>query len=89
VNASVQGKPIDVYPGWRFVFVGAPPAGVELDLTLRGAGPAHLTVLDQTDGLPPSLAARYGPEPEDTMPAIMPRWARGYPTFVTKAYLLP
>jgi hypothetical protein len=40
--------------------------------------------LDQTDGLSPSLAARYEPEPEDTMPAILPRWARGYPTFITK-----
>lgn len=85
VEASVAGKPVDVYPGWRFMFVGLPPEGVELDLVLRGADPAQLTVFDQTDGIP--LAAHYSPEPEDTMPAIMPRWARGYPTFVSKTYL--
>jgi hypothetical protein len=88
VQASVAGKPIDVYPGWRFVFVGVPAAGVELELVLRGSGPTRFTVFDQTDGLPPSLAARYSPEPEDTMPAILPRWARGYPAFVTKTYMV-
>jgi hypothetical protein len=88
VQASVEGKPIEVYPGWRFAFVGPPDEGVELDLALRGSGPTRFTVFDQTDGLPPSLATRYNPEPEDTMPAILPRWARGYPAFVTKTYVV-
>jgi hypothetical protein len=91
VRASVAGKQISVYEGWRFVFVGLPPEGVELELTLRNARRAVLVVLDQTDGLPPSLTTGFGfsPEPEDTMPAILPRWARGYPAFVKRTYVLP
>jgi hypothetical protein len=88
VRASVEGKQIDVYPGWRFVFIGLPVEGIELELVLRGSGPSRFTVFDQTDGLPPALSARYEPDPDDTMPAILPRWARGYPTFVTKTYVL-
>jgi hypothetical protein len=87
VDASVEGKPIDVYPGWRFMFVGLPPEGVEFQLVLRGTDPVRLTVFDQTDGIPTTLATRYSPEPENMMPAILPRWARGYPAFVSKTYV--
>jgi len=72
VSAAVQGKPINVYPGWRFVFVGTPADGVDLELVLRGAGPVRLTALDQTDGLPATLVAPFGPEPDDAMPVILP-----------------
>jgi hypothetical protein len=88
VDASVEGKPIGVYPGWRFMFVGLPPEGIEFELVLRGSDPPRLTVIDQTDGIPAMFAGDYSPEPEDTVPAILPRWARGYPTFVSKTYVL-
>ncbi|WP_162909778.1 M28 family peptidase [Aggregatilinea lenta] len=87
VSASVEGKPIRVFPGWRFVFVGLPPEGVELELVVRGSDPTRLIVFDQTDGIPVALAAEYSPEPEDMMTANMPRWARGYPAFVSKTYV--
>jgi hypothetical protein len=87
VAAAVEGKPVAVYPDWRFMFVSLSPEGIELQLVLRDSGPVRLTVLDQTDGLPATLAARYRPEPEDTIPAILPRWARGYPTLVSKTYM--
>lgn len=88
VSASVEGKSVMVTPAWRLLFVGLPPEGVELQLTLRGDGPARLTVLDQTDGLPAALAASYEPEPADTVPAILPRWARGYPAFVRQTFVI-
>jgi hypothetical protein len=87
LSASVEGKSLDVFPGWRLMFVGLPPAGVELEVVLRGAGPARLMVLDQTDGIPAALSANIHPEPADTMSAIMPRWIRGYPAFVSKTYM--
>ncbi len=88
LSASVEGKQIDVTEGWRFMFVGLPAEGVELELTLRGQGPTRLVVFDQTDGLPRPLVSGYGAEPADTMPAILPQWVRGYPTFVSAAYVL-
>jgi len=86
-GATVEGKSIAVQPGWRLMFVGVPADGVELELVLPASGGVRLTVLDQTDGIPTPLAAHYDPEPAATMPAILPRWARGYPAFVSKTFV--
>ncbi len=86
LSASVDGRLIPVYPGWRLSLVGLPGEGVELELELADTGPTRIVVVDQTDGLPSALAEAYGPEPEDSIPAILPRWARGYPTLVRRSY---
>jgi hypothetical protein len=40
---------------WGFIFVGLPPDGVQLDLTVKAPDPPQFIVTDQSDGLPEVL----------------------------------
>ena len=53
---------------WGFIFVGLPPQGITLDVTVQASESPQLIVTDQSDGLPevPGFSAR--PRNPDRMP---------------------
>jgi hypothetical protein len=72
VFASVQGIPFGAEPGdgWlELAFFGPPAEGLDLVLVAESRR-VLMTALAQARGLPPELAARLGPRPEDRMPAV-------------------
>jgi hypothetical protein len=73
VSAQLDGRPLDLAgyepaaQGRLLVsYAGVPEGGVELELSVRSAGPLTITLRDTSDGLPDLDIV---PRPEDTMPA--------------------
>jgi hypothetical protein len=91
IEARVEGKPIDVEralsasrQNLRLVYEAPPPAGFELTLLVRSAGPITAGLTDYSNGLPSGLA--IPPRPTDTMPAI---FDFADPTIVSQSLVIP
>nr|WP_221376946.1 M28 family peptidase [Actinoplanes polyasparticus] len=61
-SATVEGRPVPVHtPGFGFAFHAPPADGIEVELTLRGAGPVRFRAMDASDGL--SALPGFRPRP--------------------------
>lgn len=75
-GAVVDGQPLEpVQPPkrgdeewWGVTYYGLPASGIEVTLTVEGAGPFQLKVVDQSYGLPVDPALAYEPRPATMMP---------------------
>jgi hypothetical protein len=73
-DLAVEGAPPKPQAGrwnWALIFEAVPPEGIDLTLTIHGAGPLPLRVLAYQDGLPP--LPQLTPLPEDLT------WSRRLP----------
>src|SRR5829696_1027145 len=73
-DLAVEGAPPKPQTGrwnWAFIFEAVPPTGIDVTLTIQGAGPLPLRVLAYHDGLPP--LPQLTPLPEDLT------WSRRLP----------
>ncbi len=75
VGVTVLGTSIDgrspgarITDGWTGWYWRAPAGGFDLTLKLATPAPFVVTVVDQTDGLPPTPGFAFKPRPADTMP---------------------
>jgi hypothetical protein len=64
--APSHDRASDGYTAW---FWNVPEAGFDLSLKLARTGPLRVTIIDQTNGLPPAAMAGIRPRPEDVMPS--------------------
>ena len=76
LRADVSGKEVTVPTAgldhWSLLYVGAPASGVMVTLKVPVAQTPTLTVVDETEGLPPNPGEPFRPRPDDLMPD--PRW---------------
>jgi hypothetical protein len=73
-DLAVEGAPPKPQTGrwnWTLIFEAVPPEGIDVTLTIQGAGPLPLRVLAYHDGLPP--LPQLAPLPEDLT------WSRRLP----------
>jgi hypothetical protein len=73
-DLAVEGAPPKPASGrwnWALIFEAVPPEGIDVTLTIQGAGPLPLRVLAYHDGLPP--LPQLAPLPEDLT------WSRRLP----------
>jgi hypothetical protein len=64
-DLAVEGAPPKPPSGrwnWAMIFEAVPPEGIDVTLTIQGAGPLPLRVLAYHDGLPPLPQLRALPE---------------------------
>jgi hypothetical protein len=88
--AGVAGQPLRELGDQEVRVDGLPAAGQELTLRLRAAGPAHLTLVDQSAGLPDLPDLGLPARPATTMPLSGPEVVQGDPTLVrTSITLMP
>jgi len=74
-DLAVEGAPPKPPSGrwnWALIYEAVPPEGIDVALTIQGAGPLPLRVLAYHDGLPP--LPQLTPPPEDLT------WSRGCQT---------
>jgi hypothetical protein len=63
---SARDRESDGYTAW---FWNVPETGFDLSLRLAQSGPVRVTVIDQTNDLPPAAIAGFRPRPADVMPS--------------------
>jgi hypothetical protein len=74
LRATLDGKDVPVGEAevrdkvWGFVYVGLPPTGILLDLTVNAPDSPELTITDQSDGLPEIPGFGIRPRSSDRMP---------------------
>ncbi len=75
IHATLDGRHVQVGEGdarnklWGIIYVGLPPKGIDLQLTVKALDNPELTVTDQSDGLPDVPGFRINPRASDKMPS--------------------
>ncbi len=74
LRAAIEGRNVQLGEAdtrdklWGFIFVGLPPEGLHLDLTMKAPNNPQLIVTDQSDGLPEVPGFSPRPRRGDRMP---------------------
>ena len=75
IRATLDGRHVQVGEEdarnklWGIVYVGVPPEGIDLELTVKGLDNPELTITDQSDGVPDIPGFNRSPRPNDRMPS--------------------
>jgi hypothetical protein len=80
VRAALEGRNVQVGEAdrrnklWGFIFIGLPPEGIRLDVTVKAPDTPQFTLTDQSDGLPEIPALSTKPRSGDRMssPQVWP-----------------
>jgi hypothetical protein len=80
VRGALEGRELQLVESdirnklWGFIFVGLPPEGVRLDLTVKAPGTPQFTLTDQSDGLPevPGFSPRPRSADRMSLPQVWP-----------------
>ena len=94
VRAVLEDNNIQVGDGdtraklWGLVFIGLPPEGIHLDVTVKASDALRFLVTDQADGLPevPGLRAKPRSENRMSLPVIWPFFDSA--TLVSRTFLI-